>query len=179
MASASNMLAAAGYEGGNVQAIYDRMTAHYGWGTGGLQHQALSWYISTFPEPSNPYKLVSSYWGNTYANPDFILQELERCQYVGIGFWWGGSLGHAITVWGDNEATPRQGYFSDSDRDDGGDYTWYTWADHGGGDWFLDNYFATPIADVDYVATLCIPEPATICLLALGGLALFRRRRGR
>jgi hypothetical protein len=44
------------------------------------------------------------------------------------------------------------------------------------------NFFVTPVtgpAVLDYihVDTICIPEPATVALLGLGGLALLRRKR--
>lgn len=169
MASASNMLAAAGYAGGNVQTIYDRMTAFFGWKISGLQYQALNWYLSVYPEAGNPYTIVNEYWDNSHVNPDFIFQELEAGYFVGITFWYGAERGHSLTVWGDNEDTVRNGYFSDSDKDTGGNFTWYTWANHGNNDWFLDNYFATPVADVDYVATLChVPEPASVFLMLCG-----------
>ena len=190
-ASASNMLAAAGYAGGNVQTIYDRMNVQWLLTVPGWQHDALNWYLSAYPEPGNPYTIVNSYTLDAYANPDFILGELQGGSYVSIAFWWEpvdpgmvadlevGGLGHAITVWGDEELIPRRGYFSDSDKDDGDDYTYYTWSVDGSGDWFLD-YSGRP--DVQYVATLSssvIPAPGAILLgsIGLGFVNWLRRRR--
>ena len=40
----------------------------------------------------------------------------------------------------------------------------------------LENYYQVYVQGVDELV-LAVPEPASLCLLALGGLALLRRRR--
>jgi hypothetical protein len=48
------------------------------------------------------------------------------------------------------------------------------------GKWFDGTAWAVNISRNDTSATIrAIPEPATLSLLALGGLAMIRRRRGR
>ncbi|MBN1787477.1 MAG: hypothetical protein JW806_03695 [Sedimentisphaerales bacterium] len=175
LASASNMLAAAGYADGNVQTIYDRMTSFFGWEEPGLQKLALDWYIDQYPEPANAYTVVEEHWGNDQANPDFISQRLAADQLVSIMFWYGQEIGHSLTIWDNQSAVIPQGYFSDSDKDNGSDFTWYTWIDDGTGDWKLD-YPGVTDADVNYVVTLGIPEPATICMLTASSLIIVRKR---
>lgn len=186
LASAANMLAAAGYASGDSQTIYDRMIAHYGLNNPQFQDDALDWYIDNYGEAGNPYTVISYYIDDAHLNPDFFLQELMRCQYVGIAIEWNGDAthsegAHALTLWGDNEVDDpnHYGYFSDSDRDDGDNYTWYRWIDLGGGDWGLDDYYDWTDVDIYYAATLCsqVPEPCSMLLIGSGLLCLAGLRR--
>jgi len=128
LATASNMLAGAGYGTGNtVQAraddIYAGMIAQYGITDGGWTDAALQWWLNSTHNtwPNNPYTVVTVYghkspkypWANTNGARD-IGNELRRCQMVGLSISWPtdsidpggnpviGSGGHAITGWGDN-----------------------------------------------------------------------------
>ena len=132
MATASNMLAGAGYGNGdtlqtraediyldmlNWQVSIDPTNIH-GVRDGGWIDTAINWWLGSANNTwggSNPYTVVTVY-GNTdcrpWANvngPEFIGNELRDCQLVGLGIrWprttiWGSCVGgHAITAWGDN-----------------------------------------------------------------------------
>jgi hypothetical protein len=153
MATASNMLAGAGYgTGTTVQAraaeIYDEMVAQYGKQCGGWTDTALTWWLSSANNTwtSNPYTVVTVYGNKSprypWANANgarFIGNELRRCQLVGLSISWPtadariGSGGHAITSWGDNfgkdtlTINPTEVRLSDSDNDSGGDVQAYTY----------------------------------------------------
>lgn len=145
MATASNMLAGAGYgTGANLQAraddIYADMIAQFGILNGGWTDVALSWWLGSANNiwPTNPYQLVTVYGNkspkNPWAEPDgpmFYGNELRRCCLTGLSISWPvagatiGSGGHAITDWGDsgNNATlttnPSLVVVTDSDTDSG------------------------------------------------------------
>ena len=150
MATASNMLAGAGYgTGTDVQAradeIYSEMVSNYGIANGGWADVALSWWLSSANNTwsaTNPYTIVTVYGNKTrvpWVNANgaqFIGNELRRCQFLGLSISWptsgsSGSGGHAITAWGDNmgsgtlSTNPVSVMVTDSDRDTGGDVqTW-------------------------------------------------------
>lgn len=154
MATASNMLAGAGYgNGATVQAraddIYLDMVAHYGTRKSGWTDTAIRWWLRSGNNiwPSNPYDVVTVYgnkipkrpWRNSDGARD-IANSLRRCQFVGLSISWptcGGSIGtdgHAITCWGDDKTSgilcggsPTQVIVTDSDRDTGGDVQTYTY----------------------------------------------------
>jgi len=153
LATAANMLAAAGYGQGKTMQeraddIYTDLTAHYGTGSGGWTDTAISWWLSSAnnTQPGNPYKTVTVYgnksprypWSNANG-ARFIGNELRRCQFVGLSISWptcGSSIGtggHAITCWGDSggagtlTGNPSQVIVTDSDRDTGGDVQKYTY----------------------------------------------------
>lgn len=153
MATASNMLAGAGYgNGATVQAradnIYMHMLAHYGTGSGGWTDTAIRWWLRSGNNiwPSNPYDVVTVYgnknprrpWRNSDGARD-IANELRRCQFLGLSISWPtcgssiGTHGHAITCWGDSGTpgiqigSPTQVIVTDSDRDTGGDVQTYTY----------------------------------------------------
>lgn len=129
MATASNMLAGAGYGTGTTlqdraEDIYNDMIVWQttalnptGLANGGWTDAALQWWLSSANNtwPANPYKNVTVYgnkfpkypWANVNG-AQFIGNELRRCQFVGLSISWPlagatiGSGGHAITAWGDN-----------------------------------------------------------------------------
>jgi len=109
------------------------------------------------------------------------------CTDDGINFWH--DFGHALTI--QEILTPSGFDCTDSDRDwdfsGSGDLNTYDDATidpfpSGGHDYYAwyNNFYdgditVYPVGDVGYVCTI-IPEPATICLLGLGSLALLRRK---
>lgn len=156
MATASNMLAGAGYGNGNtVQAraddIYQDMIAHYGVANGGWIDDALSWWLSSANNvwPDNLYDNVVMYGSyskiplNDSNLPRTVANELRDCQLVGLSISWdsGGSVpgtgGHAITCWGDDStdpnpltSNPSQVIVTDSDSGVGEqtyNYNWQTY----------------------------------------------------
>lgn len=154
LATASNMLAAAGYGTGaslqsRAEEIYGEMTSHFGIVNSGWTDVALSWWLNSSHNTwsANPYKLVTVY-GNKYpkypwANPDgpmFYGNELRRCCMTGLSISWPttessiGSGGHAITDWGDDfgktnplTSNPLRVLVTDSDTDAGGNEQKYVY----------------------------------------------------
>lgn len=162
IATASNMLAGAGYgTGSTVQQradnIYGQLVAHFGTGSGWTD-TALNWWLSSSHNTwtTNPYSVVTVYgnktkvpWANS-TGAQMIGNELRNCQMLGLSISWPrcgsstGSGGHAITAWGDNINTrntitrnPDNVRVTDSDQDTGGDvqiydYDGYTSPNPGG-----------------------------------------------
>jgi hypothetical protein len=153
LATASNLLAGAGYgTGNNVQSraeeIYNEMVAQFGKECGGWTDLALSWWLNSANNTwsNNPYTVVTVYgnkspkypWSNSNG-AQFIGNELRRCQFVGLSLSWPtagtsiGSGGHAITCWGDHSGkntltyNPSRVRVTDSDSDNGGDVQSYTY----------------------------------------------------
>jgi len=153
LATASNMLAGAGYgTGSSIQGraedIYQDMIAQFGVVNGGWTDTALSWWLSSSHNTwaTNPYTVVTVYG---YKNPKypwadangarFIGNQLRECNFVGLSISWPiggaqiGSGGHAITAWGDSSgdepltANPSTVRVTDSDTDSGGDVQSYTY----------------------------------------------------
>ena len=135
LATASNMLAGAGYgSGATVQAraddIYADMTGNYGVANGGWTDTAVSWWLGSSNNTwtTNSYTVVTVYgnkspkypWSNADGAED-IGNELRTCNLVGISISWPtdavvngtpviGSGGHAITGWGDSYWLPWEDY---------------------------------------------------------------------
>jgi hypothetical protein len=152
MATASNMLAGAGYGSGTTLQqraadIYADMVANYTKVNRGWPDAALQWWLGSANNTwtTNPYTVVTVLghkamdpW-NDQNIPKTIGNELRRCQFVGLCFSWPvsgsivGSGGHATTAWGDNFSkakliiNPTLVRISDSDRDTGGDIQVYTY----------------------------------------------------
>jgi len=152
MATASNMLAGAGYGNGTTvqersEDIYGNMKAHLSMG-GGWTDAAVSWWLSSSYNTwaSNPYTVVTVYGNKSpkypWANPNGardIGNYLRECQMVGLSISWPisgssiGSGGHAITAWGDNlssstlSVNPSNVKVTDSDNDTGGDVQKYSY----------------------------------------------------
>jgi hypothetical protein len=109
MATAANMLAAAGYGNGNTlqdraEDIYNDLIAWQtsnqnptGLADGGWIDTALSWWLSSANNtwPNNPYTVVTVYGNKSPKYPwadkngaRFIANELRRCQLVGLSISW-------------------------------------------------------------------------------------------
>lgn len=154
MATASNMLAGAGYgNGSNVQEraedIYDDMVANYGVANGGWTDTALSWWLNSSHNvwSSNPYRIVTvnghksrEPWQNTNA-PRIIGNRMRNCRMIGLSISWPRNTstgspfgGHAFTCWGDDgdeknllSSNPSLVYATDSDRNNGGNVQVYSY----------------------------------------------------
>ena len=154
LATASNMLAGAGYGSGDTvqdraDEIYGEMVAAFGTADGGWTDTALDWWITSDNNvwPNNPYTDVTVDGNKNpkypWAEPDGardIGNYLRDCDFVGLSFSWPtddvgviGVGGHAITCWGDDggDATltvnPAKVRVVDSDRDTGGNVQSYTY----------------------------------------------------
>lgn len=128
LATASNILAGAGYGSGNTvqdraDEIYGEMVAQFQTADGGWTDTALDWWLFESGKntwPNNPYTVVTVDGNKSpkypWAEPNgarIIGNELRSCNFVGLSIsWptnavdaWGipiiGSGGHAITGWGD------------------------------------------------------------------------------
>jgi hypothetical protein len=133
LATAANMLAGAGYgTGSTVQtradAIYNQLITNYGTSTGGWADTAMNWWLGSTNNTwtNNPYLTVTvdgtksppAPWfhdpqGNLFNitddGPEFIANELRRCQMLGISITFTPSgNGHVFTAWGDNNDDPNE-----------------------------------------------------------------------
>lgn len=106
------------------------------------------------------------------------------------------TIAHAITAWGFNyNPLDESDYYgiwitdSDDDKNDATpeDELKYFELSYNDDKWFLQDYYGYDDIYIDGVQALApvegyystVPEPATICLLGLGGLGLLRKRRRR
>ena len=197
IASAANMLASAGYFNGDAQAIYWDIvynmttpwhTTLFGWQDGGWQHEALSWYLTYYWDPT--LKSTISYYGvyygrdgtNAQAWPtnafDFAADSLASDDEVGIVIH-SFSIYHAITFQGyDFDTMSMQITDSDQDASSNGLDT-YNFNLTGTTGWYMTNY-GSGIA-IDYYAILHtvkkVPEPTTMLLFGSGLIGLLGLRR--
>ncbi len=132
-AVAANLLGGAGYgTGANPQAradsIYNQLITDLGWGNLGWMERGVNYWLYTYGKnpasaefkPANAYTDVTKFYnanGLTPADYNFLLDELERCQYVGVGF---DNPAHALTLVGgdrwDGVDPAEQSVWHDSDR---------------------------------------------------------------
>jgi len=169
MATASNMLGAAGYGVGataqiKADYIYNQLRNDLNPTYQGYVHQGINYWLYTYGknpdavefDPTNPYTDVT--WsGNTVLTStdyDFLLDELVRCQYVGVSF---NNPEHAMTLVGGTysyNAAPDQStsIWHDSDRGftPPGDDVYLN--QFTTGQWNLSDYVATQARDY---TTLC------------------------
>jgi hypothetical protein len=125
-ATAANLLAGAGWgKAGNTpqqnaNAIYGHMTTHFGLAPTGSAHIAANWWLMMVGKnpdaATNPdigyYNPTHSYSDVTYQGGyidsgvyDSLLDELNRCQYVGVAWQKpGAEVGHSMTLVGGNKA---------------------------------------------------------------------------
>lgn len=192
LATASNMLSAAGYGDGNN--IYQSMIDHFGWVAQGNIDTALAWYLTQVP--NNEYNVITVYNNDGFGMigaltvQDFLSAEIRTPDFIGIAMTpQGPGFDHAVTVWGDDLApgwTPGGGsstqlYITDSDMDIAGDYPLYDDVDWYG--WFnpqVLNYGAAGYRIQSVVTLGAVPEPATLAMVGLGLLCLagcLRRKR--
>jgi len=125
LASAANILAAAGYGSGGAaqqraQNIYTQLTTAYGTTSGGAPDQAISYWLAWHGKnPASPdynpslnyTDVTAEYRTLTQTDYTFLQNELYRCQYVGVQFdnpahavtfvGWDDTLGHSI--WHDSD----------------------------------------------------------------------------
>jgi len=103
--------------------------------------------------------------------------------------WTTGGYAHSITCWGysynPNNSDEYYGLWitdsdDDKDTDTPGDTLTYYDVELSGSKWYLQDFYNSGPVYLDNVHALAlnpIPEPATMSLLALGGLAMLRQRR--
>ena len=182
LATAANMLAGAGYGTGvtvqqRADSIYNQLVSAHGTGPGWTDQALSSWLKSSnnTMKGTNPYTVVTMY-GYTSATPymhskqgsgmsatddlpQFMGNELRRCQMVGLSLSWGTNTGHAITLWGDdgdaNDLTENSDtiFVTDSDgMDYYGDVQDYDFGNFVGAGWYL-NYSGAPF--IKHIVTLC------------------------
>ena len=99
LACASNVLGGAGW--GNANTIYNDMVNQFGVNLGGHPHAAAKWWVHNIGLNSamagqgyNPtadyvnFQLIEKTL--TAVEYDYLLDELNRCQYVAVSWFWGG-----------------------------------------------------------------------------------------
>ena len=170
-ATAANLLGGAGYGLGGAQGIYNQLTNDLGKNNLGATWNAVNYWLYTYgknpnsPEfqPNNAYTDVTVKEryaaGLTVVDYNFLLDELKRCQYVGVGFdipphcmtLVGGDYENAVppgsttkSVWHDSDITQAGG--------NGNDVYINDFATHFG-QWDLaTNVFPPPVVDYEQKA---------------------------
>jgi hypothetical protein len=118
MATASNMLAAAGYGNGytvqeRADDIYADMLDEWEVTQAGFVETAIQWWLGSTNNkwPDNPYTITESWYNYdnpiTYDDaPMWFGNYLRSCYFAGISITWptetGSIGGHAMAAWGDN-----------------------------------------------------------------------------
>jgi len=144
IATASNLLGAAGYGSGadaqaRAQSIYNTLAGQkvgnkwvhgdIGWKDGGYIYRALNYWLYEYgknpdkPEfdPDNQYTDVRVVFDRLTKNDyKFLINELKRCQTVGLRGYWDAGGAHAITLVGNQEDGTSKTIIHDSDNDLGG-----------------------------------------------------------
>ncbi len=135
-ACAANLLGGGGWgTGATVQAradnIYRQMTNAMGKGRCGYKENAINWWLYTYGlnpnsdeyQPDNRYTDVTAVYKSSEGldcyDYNFLLDELDRCQYVSVGFR---EPAHCLTMVGGNYTHPPDcetvpSVWHDSDRD--------------------------------------------------------------
>ena len=188
MASAANMLAGAGFEGGNETVIYQEILSlkEWPWTREGFQHEALQWYLDT--HNANDLWEVKWYAPSDYVvefpllegadpwpnNPfGFAQEELFRGQEVGLMLY--GEMNHAVTFQGwDNLLSLTYITDSDADKNLPEDVDVYNTSSSNEA-WELTDYAG--YNEIYYIVTLCpVPEPSAAYLMSIGVLFILSRR---
>jgi len=178
LATASNMLAAAGWGLAaqtpqlNATQIYGHMTGHFTTQWSGDPAMAINWWLYEYGynpnqaaggwyRPTLTYNDVTSVAGAlTEADYNFLLDELDRCQYVGVTFPTDAG-DHCLTLVGGNygpsspnyTGAAQQSVWHDSDRDNPGpDDPYANSFAAGTGAWSLPTY---PTYQASGYTTLC------------------------
>ncbi|MHB9071080.1 MAG: hypothetical protein ACYC54_12025 [Sedimentisphaerales bacterium] len=187
LATASNMLAGAGYGTGvtpqqRADSIYNQMVATHGTGSGWADFAITTWLKSSYntQKGTNPYTVVTVYGYKTatpYLHnphgsgfnitddlPQFIGNELRVCQMLGISLSWGPNTGHIITCWGDSgdanslTSNPSDIMVTDSDGMDWyGDIQTYKYNKFWGVGWYT-NYGSGNSPYIKHIVTLCATD---------------------
>ncbi len=172
-ATAANLLGGAGWglaantPQQNADAIYGHMNTHFGWANSGKPEIAINWWLYNYGYNSDQagsgwYQPTKTYNDVTVINRtlcsfdyDFLLDELERCQYVGVSWEFFDPVldvgfAHCLTLIGGNHVgnpnarpTGNVSLWHDSDRDVG-------------------NGVLDPVNDDQYTNTFDLVPPAAL-----------------
>jgi hypothetical protein len=134
-----------------------------------------------------PSQNFNNYFHETWGS-SVSLSAIDQYLHSGYGTTlavYSPDIGHALTCWGFQYDADNSGYYTGiyvTDSDDHTDALQYYALKNIGGIWYLQNFYGTnntwAIEGVESLAAApVIPEPATICLLAMGSLAFMRKKK--